>query len=90
MRTGFLARTGLALGPLAASFGYGGGLDSALDRVALVLLSDAAMTEILASLDVTGNGDVAELVVIAVADEPATDVRLSHERMTVIELEDEA
>ncbi len=89
MRTGFLARAGIALGPLAVSFGYGGGLESAPTRGAFVYLSDAALTEIVKALDVAGDDEATELAFVAVSDEPRTDVRTSHEPLTVIETEDE-
>lgn len=89
MRTGFLARAGIALGPLAVSFGYGGGLESAPTRVAFVYLSDAALTEIVTALDVTGDDEAAELAFVAVTHEPRTDVRTSHAPLTVIETEEE-
>jgi hypothetical protein len=87
--TGFLARAGIALGPLAVSFGYGGGLASAPLRVALVYLSDAALTEIVTALDVTGDEEAAEFALVAVSDQPRTDVRTSHGALTVIETEEE-
>lgn len=89
MRTGFLARAGIALGPLAVSFGYGGGLESAPARVALVYLSDAALTEIVTALDVAGDDEAMALAFVVVSAELETDVRTSHEPRTVIETEDE-
>ncbi len=84
MRSGFLARTGAAFGPLAVSFGYGGRLP-----FVFVLLSDGALTEIVASLDAAADAAAVELALIAVSDQPATDVQASHALRTVIELEDE-
>lgn len=89
MRSGFLARAGIAFGPLAVSFGYGGGFGAEPTRAALVFLSDAALTEILATLDVTGNEEATELALVAVSDEPKTDVRVSHGLLTIIEIEEE-
>ena len=88
MRSGFLARAGIVLGPLAVSFGYGGGLGADPTRAALIFLSDAALTEILATLDAAGNEEATELALVAVSDEPNTDVRVSHELLTVIEIEE--
>lgn len=90
MRTGFLARTGLALGPLAVSFGFGGGVEIAPTRVAEIYLSDAALTQIVATAEVSGNDEVEGLALVTVTEELRTDVRASHAPKTVIELEDEA
>ena len=89
MRTGFLARAGIGLGPLAVSFGYGGGLESAPTRVAFVYLSDAALTEIATALDVVGDDEASAIAFVTVSDEPRTDVRASHAPLTVIETEEE-
>ncbi len=90
MRTGFLARGGFSFGPFAVSFGLGGGVDPQLTRRALVLLSNAPMTEVDVSLDSAGASEDGVRVVVSLADEPFVDVRVSHEPLTDIELEDEA
>jgi hypothetical protein len=89
VRSGFFARAGFAFGPLAVSFGYGGGLVAEPTRAAVVFLSDAALTEILATLDVTGHEEATEFALVAVSDEPKTDVEVSHRLLTVIEIEEE-
>ncbi len=90
MRTGFLARGGFPFGPFAVSFGLGGGLEPGFTRRALVLLSNAPMTEVDVSLETTGAADDGVRVVVSLVDEPLVDVRVSHEPLTDIELEDEA